>query len=170
MKGNQVVVQERIREVFVGGPFFGVVNPWTGAMNDDEQRKITCLLEFFEVAGAKVYNSHRREAWGKEFLTADVVTRLDFEEIRSSDIFVAYPGAPASPGTHVEIGWASALGKPMVLLLDETKKYSFLVTGLPTIANVEFVTYRDLDHLLEQLPGAVATVMRRSRASAARAV
>lgn len=38
-------------------------------------------------------------------------TKIDFDEISTCDLFAAFPGSPASPGTHIEIGWASALKK-----------------------------------------------------------
>jgi len=161
MKAEKIAVDERVKEVFVAGPFFAVVNPQTGMMDDSERDKIASLIDYFESSGVKVHNAHRREAWGKEFLTADVVCQLDFAEIGSADLFVGFPGSPASPGTHVEIGWASALGKPTILLLEANKKYTFLVTGLPSIANVELLTYQDLDHLFQQLPGSIVRVMQR---------
>lgn len=57
-------------------------------------------------------------------------TRIDYNEIASCDAFIAFPCAPASPGTHIEIGWASAWKKPIVLLLEKGREYAFLVRGL----------------------------------------
>lgn len=153
--------------VFVGGPFYALVDPETGLMAQDDQQKITRIIDYFETGGAKVYNAHRREAWGAKFLTAPECTKLDFTEISQSDVFVAYPGVPVSPGTHVEVGWASALGKPMVLLLEKNVKHTFLVTGLETVANVEFIWFDDVDEILEQLPDAVSRVLGRSGPAAA---
>jgi len=67
-------------------------------------------------------------------------TRIDYKEIAACDVFVAFPGAPASPGTHIEIGWASAWNKPIVLLLDEGAEYAFLVRGLSAVADVQMIT------------------------------
>ncbi|MDX3570891.1 hypothetical protein [Streptomyces sp. ID05-47C] len=52
-----------------------------------------------------------------------------------------FPGHPASPGTHIEIGWASALNKPIVLLLEANQDYAFLVRGLHTVADVTYLTF-----------------------------
>jgi hypothetical protein len=78
---------------------------------------------------------------GADFLSPEECTRLDFSEIRDCDVFVAYPGDPASPGTHIEIGWAAAFGKPIVLLLEEGATYAFLVRGLNAVADVRYVRY-----------------------------
>lgn len=150
-----------LNEVFVGGPFYNLVDPKTGEMSEADQQKFTRLIDYFEQRGAKVYNAHRREAWGKEFLTAFECTKLDLEEISRSDLFIAYPGVPASAGTHVEIGWASALGKRMILLLEKDKKHAFLVTGLESIANVEFIWFDDPQEIFDQLEDALRRVLHR---------
>lgn len=147
--------------VFVGGPFFHLVDPTTGLMPEADQKRFNRLIGYFEDQGVTVYNAHRREAWGAQFLTAPECTKLDFTEISQSDLFVAFPGVPVSPGTHVEIGWASALGKPMVLFLERDKKHTFLVTGLETVANVEFIWFDDPTEIIEQLPAAVQRVLTR---------
>lgn len=158
-----------IRTVFVGGPFFGLVNPATGEMDDTEKRKIQLLLEYFDAAGCTVYNAHRREAWGKAFLTAPECVLRDYNEIAESDLFIAFPGDPASPGTHIEIGWASALRKPTVLLLAEGGHYTFLVTGLHTVANLEIVTYQGDFGFMDGFEDAMRKVMARHQDAVAAA-
>ncbi|OLF18582.1 hypothetical protein BU204_05745 [Actinophytocola xanthii] len=144
-----------MRSVFVAGPFYGLVDEKTGVMDDSAQSRISMLIDYFEQAGCKVYNAHRREAWGKEFLTADVCTKLDYEEIGAADLWVGYPGVPVSPGTHVEIGWASATGKRMVVLLEKDQRHSFLVTGLGSFANISYIEFEDPAEIIEALPAAI---------------
>ena len=81
MSENATAVSTGLRAVFVGGPFLHLVDPKTGRMSDQDQARFERLIGHFEQLGAKVYNAHRREAWGEEFLTAPEVTRLDFTEI-----------------------------------------------------------------------------------------
>ncbi|MEO3974882.1 nucleoside 2-deoxyribosyltransferase [Streptomyces sp. CAU 1734] len=125
--------------VFLAGPFKGLVDEH-GNMRERERSRFEALIAGLEAKGYEVHNAHRRESWGAAFLTPEECTRLDFDEISGSDVLVAFPGAPASPGTHVEIGWASALGKPVVLLLEEGEEYAFLVRGLHTVADVTSLT------------------------------
>ncbi len=147
-----------LRAVFLGGPFKSLVSPETGEMREGDKNRLMQLIHFLEDRGLRVFNAHRREGWGREFLTPEECTRLDFEEIHSSEAFIAFPGSPPSPGTHVEIGWASALRKPIILLLEEGREYAFLVRGLHTVGNVRYLHYKpgeDLTRLvgleLEQL-------------------
>ena len=126
----------RGKRAFVGGPFKALVDPTTSRMSDTEITRLERLIAYLESLGYEVYNAHKREAWGQTFLPPEECTRRDYEEIAASELFVAFPGSPPSPGTHVEIGWASALGKRMVLLLEDGATYAFLVEGLASVADV----------------------------------
>ncbi|MFY1831981.1 nucleoside 2-deoxyribosyltransferase [Myxococcus fulvus] len=137
--------------VFLGGPFKSLVSPETGVMREQDQDRFMQLIHGLEGRGLRVFNAHRRESWGREFLAPEECTRLDFEEIRSSDAFIAFPGAPASPGTHVEIGWASALRKPLILFLEGGKEYAFLVRGLHAVGNVRYLHYVPGEDLMRRL-------------------
>lgn len=154
-------VSRETENVFLAGPFKSLVNAETGSMDDEHKRVFVGLIAFFEDRGYAVHNAHKREAWGEQFMAPEECTKVDFEEISSCDHFVALPGQPASPGTHVEIGWASALGKPLTLLLEENKEYAFLVRGLLAVADVRIVCFADppecLRKLAELFPTAVAS-------------
>ena len=75
------------------------------------------------------------------FLAPEECTELDLEEISGSDVFAAFPGSPPPPGTHIEIGWASTLRKPIVLLLHEDEEYAFLIRGLHAVGDVTHLYY-----------------------------
>jgi nucleoside 2-deoxyribosyltransferase len=139
------------RKVFLAGPFKSLVDAETGRMDDEQRRVFVDLIAIFEDRGYAVHNAHKREAWGERFMAPEECTRVDFEEIGSCDHFVALPGHPASPGTHVEIGWASALGKPLTLLLEENKEYAFLVRGLHAVADVQIVPFASPSECLRKL-------------------
>ncbi|SDL27637.1 Nucleoside 2-deoxyribosyltransferase [Lentzea albidocapillata subsp. violacea] len=138
------------RSVFLAGPFKALVDD-TGTMRPAEKARFESLIEGLEQAGYLVHNAHRRESWGAKFLTPDECTRLDYDEIASCTVFVAFPGAPASAGTHIEMGWASSMGKPIVLLLEENQEYAFLVRGLHTVADVTYLTYSADEDLAGQV-------------------
>lgn len=128
------------RKMFLAGPFKALVDADTHVMGDAAIDKYTSIIDFFETQGWDVHCAHRREHWGREFMEPSECTRTDYTEIAACDVFVAFPGAPASPGTHIEIGWASAWNKPIVLLLDEGAEYAFLVRGLSAVADVQMIT------------------------------
>ncbi|WP_326847608.1 nucleoside 2-deoxyribosyltransferase [Bacillus vallismortis] len=139
------------KKVFLAGPFKSLVDVNTGLMSLYEREKLESLISFFENEGWLVHNAHKREGWGKDFMTPQQCTKIDFDEIRSCDLFVAFPGSPASPGTHIEIGWASALKKKIVLLLENERDYAFLIQGLSVVADVEYINFKGTDDLLEKI-------------------
>lgn len=134
-------MNKSLKRIFLAGPFKSLVNPDTGSMGNNEKYRILNLIDFFESKGISVHNAHKREKWGKDFMPPEECTEIDFKEISNCDLFVAFPGHPASPGTHIEIGWASALKKPIILLLEQDKDYAFLIQGLGKVADVTYVRF-----------------------------
>ena len=134
-------MNQPFKKIFLAGPFKSLVHPETGSMNHHEKQKLVNLIGFFESRGLSVHNAHKREGWGKNFMSPEECTKIDYKEISGCDLFIAFPGSPASPGTHIEIGWASALKKPVILLLEQDKDYAFLIQGLGEVANVTYVRF-----------------------------
>ncbi|MFI1256098.1 nucleoside 2-deoxyribosyltransferase [Streptomyces netropsis] len=157
-----------IRSIFLAGPFLQLLDPATGEMPEGARAPFDLLIKHFEAQGISVHNAHRREAWGAELMRPEVCTRIDQEEIRKADVFVALPGFPASPGTHIEVGWASAFDKPIVLLLERGREYTFLVQGLHTVATVEYVVHSDVASALPAVDRALRRVMSNHREAARR--
>jgi nucleoside 2-deoxyribosyltransferase len=143
------------RTVFLAGPFKALVDQDTATMRPFERMRYEALIGYLEARGYTVHNAHRREAWGANFLAPDECTRLDHTEIENCDLFIAFPGFPASPGTHIEIGWASARRKPILLLLEPGGTYAFLVRGLRAVADVSYVEMPDDTTGLEQFAEAL---------------
>lgn len=148
-----------IGSVFVAGPFWALVDKESGQVAGATRDRLETVLRHYDDQGVKVYNAHRRESWGSAFLEPDEFTRLDFDEISACDVMVAFPGSPASPGTHIEIGWASAMDKPSVLLLERDVEYAGLIEGLPSFRRCELVRFDKVVDT-DELDAAVARVTR----------
>ncbi len=140
-----------ISKIFLGGPFKGLIDPQTGIMKERYINTFSGLLNFFSSRGYDVHNAHVRENWGANFWSPDECTKLDYEEICKADAFVAFPGSPSSPGTHIELGWASAHAKKIVLMLEEGEYYCHLTKGLHTVADVEYIYYKNDEEILSSL-------------------
>jgi hypothetical protein len=146
--------------VFIGGPFKGCVDPATGELDAAWKDRYQRLIDLFTEHGWTVLNAHHAEGWGREMAGAAECTARDFEWMRACDLFLAFPGSPPSPGTHVEIGWATTLRRPVVLLL-QGDNHAALVTGLPAIADVTLVRFVDGAAGLAAVADAVTGVGRR---------
>ena len=129
-------MSNKIETVFIAAPFWSYVNKETGEFDGQAFTSLSRILEHFDDKGCVVHNAHRREKWGQAFMEPEEFTPLDYQQICASDVIVALPGSPASPGTHIEIGWASANKVPMVLILEAGKEYAGLLVGLDRFAPV----------------------------------
>jgi nucleoside 2-deoxyribosyltransferase len=84
-------------------------------------------------SGHSIYSAHLIENWGARLRDPKSMVIEDFAGIRTCDALVAYLGGPVSEGVFVELGWASALEKPVILLLEERREYSPLVANLSAL-------------------------------------
>jgi nucleoside 2-deoxyribosyltransferase len=139
------------KRIFVGAPFHGYINPNTGILLNDKRSMLEHIIKCCENKGHTVTNSHVREKWGESWMPPEKCTPLDYNEVQNADIFVAVPGNPPSGGVHVELGWASALKKRIIIFLEKGKKYSNLVTGLKEVAEVDYIEYTNFEEAIKSL-------------------
>ncbi len=79
----------------------------------------------------EVFLALEREKYGKARMEGHICTPLDFKEMKDADLLIAIP--EDSMGVAVEIGWASALKKEIVVVLDKKYKTSPLIENINTI-------------------------------------
>ena len=139
------------KKIFLAAPFHNYMNYQNGVIGEDKLNQIKTILKYLRDKGYEVLNAHERESWGKDWYPSEVCTPLDFQGIQSSDILIAILGNPPSGGVHVELGWASAFRKRIIVCLNEGYPYSNLVLGLWKITSVEFIEYRDFEEIMNKL-------------------
>jgi hypothetical protein len=153
----------RTRKVFVGGPIRDAIS---GNGYDAVLRVlITQILSLLDDAAYEVFSAHRAESFGLVHgQSSHEIAKRDFDWMNRCDTFVAvlppdHNGVMRTDGTHVELGWASALGKPIVTVapLPLPATYGHLLRGLPAIARVEFVDIREI----QERPGVLQEVIER---------
>ncbi|MBP2471907.1 nucleoside 2-deoxyribosyltransferase [Crossiella equi] len=141
----------RGRTVFVGGPIQHAIGP--RAFHEPLRHTLQTVLAAVTAAGAEVFSAHVREEFGATTaqFTPEQVTVRDLDWMRRCDVFV--PVLPVladgtllrTDGTHVELGWASALGRPIVLVTTPSPTASHLLRGLHTVAAVSTVDITVVD-------------------------
>lgn len=130
-------------KVFLAFPFSNIM---------DENKRVIEKYEMFlkesrnEIIarGCEVFLAHYREEWGKGLMTAEQCTPLDLMEMESTALVLAFPGSPISGGVHIELGWASAKGKKIVLFLKNGEEYSPLIHGMNQVTDTEIIYYDDI--------------------------
>lgn len=113
----------------------------------------------------EVFFALEREQYGAAIMDGAICTPLDHQAMVECDLVLAFP--EDSMGVAVELGWASALGKSILLVLEEPYTYSPLITAIHSVTRARYISLpprdRDLSvvlgHLDEELrnfaPGAV---------------
>ncbi len=137
--------------VFVGGPFHhavsdsGIFDPLVGAL-------IVKITTSLEKAGFTILSSHLAEEFGQIALdgAAEEIVRRDFEWMQSCGAYVCLlPNhedgkSYRSDGCCIELGWASALKKPTILVRDMNTSFTDLIVGLGALGAVEHLPMQEV--------------------------
>ena len=99
------------------------------------------LIQSVKDLGVEYFLAVEREQFGKEYISDTESTEIDYETIKKSDFVCIIPGVPASGGVHVEVGWASSIGKKINMFLNKNETYSPMITGLSKITKVNYYYY-----------------------------
>lgn len=112
-------------------------------------QEITALLERL---GHEVYLAQREDGWGESANSPENDAVKDFDYIqRWCDCVICYPRDYASTGVCIELGWASALGKRILLLEENAQATPLYVEGLRMLTQLTIVRFGDTPTLLERL-------------------
>lgn len=145
-------------DIFVGGPIQHAIVPdgFFGRL----RTSISTAIGHIEDNGGNVFSAHVVEKFGAETaaFTPDQVSVRDFRWMKKCDVFVPILPVMAdvllrTDGTHVELGWATALGRPIVMIIKQpfVDSASHLLKGLPRVGSVQIIDIDDFDenpHLL----------------------
>lgn len=124
-------------KVFVAAPFgnhLGVDGIFDFHFRRQLEEFYTCLSD----VGFEYFSAQVNENWGSTPLMPAECVPIDYKELVSSDVVVAVLGKPPSLGVAVELGWASALQKPIVVL-GTAINASSMIAGLDRVADVRFI-------------------------------
>ncbi|MEU9349884.1 nucleoside 2-deoxyribosyltransferase [Streptomyces griseoloalbus] len=158
-------------DVFVGGPIQHAIlkNGFVGQLQD----AITTAIQTVTENGANVFSAHVVEKFGADTasFTPEQVSVRDFRWMKKCDVFV--PVLPVqedqilrrTDGTHVELGWATALGRPIVLITKQpfVESASHLLKGLHRVGSVQHIDFDEFTEKPSLLIDAVLTATERQR-------
>lgn len=101
-------------------------------------------------SGFQTFLPHRDlHNWGKANLTAEDVGRKSIEEVKKSDLLIAYP--EQSVGVNIELGWASAFNKKVFMLINKNDRVSIMHLGLKGVTDSKIIRFRDIMDLRTKL-------------------
>ena len=128
-----------MKKIFIACPFIKYMNGTT--FTDSAFRMfIEQLYDLCTEYAPEVFLSLKREEYGAKPLPY-YSCYMDLDEARDSDVMVVIPDD--SMGVAVEIGWMSAVKKPIILVLNQNQVYSPLVKDIHKITPGDTVYYAD---------------------------
>lgn len=157
--------------VFVGGPIQHAIEE--DGFYSPLQHALRSVIDAVKDTGGTVFSAHVAEKFGADtpLFSPRQVSVRDFDWMQRCDVFI--PVLPVrgdtllrTDGTHVELGWASALRKPIMVVtqLPMVSSASHLLRGLPAIADVSLF---DVAAVAQSPAELLATVSRATRPAVA---
>jgi len=129
-----------------------------GEITDDEYISFLETIEMVvKERGLETHLPHRdTNQWGKIYHTSEDIIKMNWIAMQNSDLLIVYP--QKSRGVHVEIGWGSATGKGLIILLNENEESSDVVEGLYALTNLITIRFKTIKDLKEKLIKAIIEI------------
>lgn len=144
-----------VEKIYIAAPFRAFATDeedrFYGIMNDSGYQA------FLEKVDGKLkgwgYHTclpHRDEGdWGELYILPEDIAEICFRHIESSSMVIVFPGK--SRGVHIEIGYAAALRKKMIVFLPEGETESTLLRGLGRVTDYRCLRYSSEEEVFELL-------------------
>ena len=133
-------------------------NPHHGEIKDTSYINFLDSIESVAISsGFQTFLPHRDlHKWGKANLLEEEVGRKSMEELKKSDLLIAYP--EQSIGVNIELGWASAFKKKVLILINENDRVSIMHYGLKGVTDSKIIRFKDIMDLRTKLREELATL------------
>lgn len=141
---------KRENRIFLSAPFTPYLNE--GIFDKKAFNQISFLITLFKKHGFSVFSAHEREGYGKHLMGPSECTLSDFKEMTQCDIVVALID-DNSYGVSLELGWASALRKPIILYKEGIQNFATpLIEGIGELTDSKVVSdYKSLLFEVQEL-------------------
>jgi nucleoside 2-deoxyribosyltransferase len=126
----------RTVRVFLAAPSLRLTGPADGVFSLALRGRINAGREALLDAGVSVFSTHHDDVWATRGVGIGMRVPSAFRAMQSADLAIAYVGSPLSAGVGMELGWATALRKPVVLLVDKAVAHSPMISTLEEVSPV----------------------------------
>ncbi len=135
-------------KIFLTGPMTKLQDPITHEFSEKHIKRIKRMISFLEAKGHEIKNAHKDEEFGRNMPSFSVMVKRDYDAIEWCDLLFAYP---ISRGVCVEVGYAHALRKKIILLIREGKYFTPMIRGMEQYDNIEIIRFSDEEDLYPKL-------------------
>jgi nucleoside 2-deoxyribosyltransferase len=129
-----------------------------GKIEDISYRNFLDVIESaLKEFGFNTFLPHRDiHKWGDVYIEPGLVTKQSLEALRTCEILVTYP--EKSAGANIELGWASALNKKIIIFMHEKENPSLMQLGLEGITKTKIIKFKDIMDLRFKLKEYLSTL------------
>jgi len=133
-------------------------NPHHGKITDTSYINFLDSIEsVIRSSGFQTFLPHRDlHKWGTANLSAEEIGRKSMEQVKNSDLLIAYP--EQSTGVNIELGWASASKKKILILINENDRISIMHSGLQGVTDSKIIKFKDIMDLRTKLREELASL------------
>jgi nucleoside 2-deoxyribosyltransferase len=135
--------------VFLSAPFSQLLTD--KGLPEEFRKRLEEIIQHLEAKGWSVGSAHEREAWGEKLDSPYKAVNADLQGIEDASALVAILNSPPSPGVQMEIGFALARGKKLVLVGSPNETMPYLIRGVKERESV--VTVPDAEDIHELAAG-----------------
>jgi nucleoside 2-deoxyribosyltransferase len=147
MTANDIYCKyERKLNLFLGGPIQHISNNEL-LIDEDKQLLIQSLIDALCLGSINVFSAHVEEQYGMRIPTVKEVCIRDFAWMENCDVFCLLvldngKNIIRSDGSFIELGWASSMNKPTIVIIDPVmlENTSFLFQGLISKFNIRVIS------------------------------
>jgi len=147
---------DKMPKAYIAAPFSSKMenkkHGMYGEIVDEEYKTFLKTIEsIVKDSGFSTFLPHRdTSSWGTTpNINLDEHNKKTFEEIASSDLFVVYP--ERSRGVCIELGWAIAHKKKIVLLVKEDYDMGLMLPALSLMVDIDMIKFKDITDLKSKL-------------------
>ena len=144
------IKKDKMDSIFFCAPYIKKIDNETKLINEEFKDWLSKIIEYFKKNIQNVNNSHVREEWGANIYPPSDAIRHDFSDIRNADCVIAYIGNPPSSGVLVELGFAAAIKKPIVIFTENKQLIPYFVLGLNNWTNTKIIVFDSLEDLFDK--------------------
>jgi hypothetical protein len=123
----------------------------TGKVIPAYRKELEAAIGALEKVNHEVYCAPREDRWTLNDTSPAEAFNVDMQNVANCELFIAFIGNRISAGIQMEIGYALANGKQIVLALPSTDELGYVNQGLVESGNAELIRYESQTSLIEHL-------------------